>query len=69
MNILLGWLQQRHSTGLVPTVMITEVGITSQGLGSSLEVQSQALCSAYEQALATPGITGFIYHRFQGMNL
>lgn len=64
LNVLTGWLQQRHPTN-TPTVMITEVGFTSSGPGFSEQAQEEALCRAYRQALATPGITGFIYHRFK----
>ncbi len=44
-----------------PTVYITEVGFTSSG---GEDAQADALCRAFRQSLATPGVTGFIYHRY-----
>eukprot|EP01121_Diplochlamys_sp_Union-15-3_P022412 TRINITY_DN9532_c0_g1_i2.p1 TRINITY_DN9532_c0_g1~~TRINITY_DN9532_c0_g1_i2.p1 ORF type:complete len:436 (+),score=52.63 TRINITY_DN9532_c0_g1_i2:172-1308(+) len=61
-NILMGYLQKNYPG---TTAYITEVGFTSEGDGSSEQVQANALCLAYRQALATPGVTGFIYHRYK----
>lgn len=55
-GILLGYLQSQVK-GYTPTVMITEIGIISNN-PSSEQIQSNAICESYRQALATPGITG-----------
>ena len=57
---LTGWLHALRPDE-PPTVFITEVGFNSIGSESG---QAEAVCLAYRQALATPGVTGFIYHRY-----
>jgi hypothetical protein len=64
LGLLTGWLASRWPDA-TPTVLITEVGFTSQGAGSSPQLQADTLCAAYREALGAPGVTGFIYHRYR----
>ncbi len=63
LGLLTGWLAKRWPAQ-TPTVLITEVGFSSAAPFEPAR-QEAALCGAYRNALATPGLTGFIYHRFQ----
>jgi hypothetical protein len=60
LNLLLGYLQKNFVNS---TVLITEVGIISNSPYNE-QLQSDSICYSYSQALATPGITGYIYYQY-----
>jgi len=62
LSLLTGWLQaQFPQSGFVPSVMLTESSITSGCAGCTEQQQADAICESYRQALASPGIEGYVY--------
>ena len=58
---LTGWLDKQHGWG--HDVLISEVGFVGDGPDGE-DGQRRGLCRGNREALATPGVTGFIYHRY-----
>jgi hypothetical protein len=60
LSVLTGYLQ-KYTSGA--TVMITEIGIVSNAPATE-QIQSDAICLSYRQALASLDVTGYVYYQY-----